>query len=546
MTSEHELGSQITESSQHVDAGTSTNVGTNIMFVAQPTETVPCHGHVNQQVFVQGLPIVEAVTEEETDPSISLKALGSSSTLPEVSQFSGEGVDTNINAGSSTAAISMTHEALSGASHVNASENADPVGVGVGVPGGETLGVTTEYHPNGHPNGKKNYDTSTGTPSPDSFNMSNHPEKGPSAMEIPGPSSSTQTSANNKDTTSTSTSTTPFQPQNQQELDEILWMNNYNALREYQTKIGHTRVPLKSGPLGEWVRDQRIYYKQWNMKGRATPLTKERIRLLDEVEFFWGYSGHRGVGVGVNGQHEIPLPPQNHQEFDEIVWSNYLKDLRQYQTQYEHIRVPRRTGGPLGEWVRCQREYNRLNEEGLSTPLTVERKQLLDEMGFDWHPPQQIQNRRQKEANETWMNHYNELRAFQTQTRYVHQESGPWGEWARCQRHYNLLNEQGKSTPLTTDRKQLLDQIGFGWKQECRKGKQRRLKRKRKLKNAAKKQERLSGEAGGASGSQAIEIEGKQKGAGHANLEPIVSPPVQREAQEKYHDKIQLLRRFFK
>ena len=66
MTSEHELGSHITESSQPID------VGTNVVFLDQPAETaLPCDGHLNRKL--QGLPIVGAVTRgEHTDPSQTL------------------------------------------------------------------------------------------------------------------------------------------------------------------------------------------------------------------------------------------------------------------------------------------------------------------------------------------------------------------------------------------------------------------------------------------------------------------------------------------
>jgi hypothetical protein len=383
----------------------------------------------------------------------------------------------------------MTHPAPSVASHVNASEIMDPVGVAVG----ETLDVTAIN--SGHAV-SENIDPAgaqIGETAMEDINRENGNSNGISG----GPSSSSSTQTATKDTTTNSTTNTSAkETRSEQELDE-LWTSNYNALCAFHAETGHTRVHRKSGPLGSWVSRQRGYYKS-NLKGKSTPLTKERIQLMEELGFIWGYNIK---------QSEMSQTPQNQIRLNEI-WSNHLKDLREYQTQHGHIRVPRKSG-PLGEWARCQRSYNRLNGQGQSTPLTAERKQLLDEMGFDFHPTgdktgakrkrvgvdgeepmegeqqqgsggggvnasQEFQH--QIKLNEIWSNRLQELRLYQIQhklTRVPYMVPGALGRWIRTQRKNNRLDEeQGKSTPLlTAERKKILDEMGFNW------GKQNPLER---------------------------------------------------------------------
>ena len=314
------------------------------------------------------------IGEHTDDPSQTLlnatAALDSlMPSLPAVGQFSGEVGDMNMNINGPTS--SMTHPAASVASHVNATEIIDPIGV---IAIGETLGVTATSSEHAVSENMDPAGAQIGETAIEDITRGN--VNGISGG--PSSSSSTQRSTANKDITinrTTNTSTVPFQEtRGDQESDE-LWTSNYNALRAFHAETGHTRVHRKSGgPLGKWVSRQRGYYKS-KLKGHSTPLTMERMQLMEELGFIWGYNFK---------QSEMSQTPQNQIRLNEI-WSNHLQDLREYRTLHGHIRVPRKSG-PLGEWARCQRRYNRLNEQGQSTPLTAERKQLLDEMGFDFHP----------------------------------------------------------------------------------------------------------------------------------------------------------------
>ena len=81
------------------------------------------------------------------------------------------------------------------------------------------------------------------------------------------------------------------------------------------------------------------------------------------------------------------VPSKNQQKLNNI-WSNHLLSLQEYKRCHGHVRVPRKYG-PLGEWVRTQRKYHKLNEKGQLTPLTQERYKILNDAGFVWFPTEE-------------------------------------------------------------------------------------------------------------------------------------------------------------
>ena len=67
------------------------------------------------------------------------------------------------------------------------------------------------------------------------------------------------------------------------------WDDRYDELVEYKNKHGNCLVPQrysKNKALGRWVAKQRTQYRL-RREGKQTPLTEDRIKLLDEVGFVW-------------------------------------------------------------------------------------------------------------------------------------------------------------------------------------------------------------------------------------------------------------------
>jgi len=72
---------------------------------------------------------------------------------------------------------------------------------------------------------------------------------------------------------------------NKARMDGI-WNKHLTELKQYKEINGHVSVPRKSGPLGEWTRTQRRYYKEYR-KGETVSLTKQRIKALEGLGFVW-------------------------------------------------------------------------------------------------------------------------------------------------------------------------------------------------------------------------------------------------------------------
>lgn len=58
-------------------------------------------------------------------------------------------------------------------------------------------------------------------------------------------------------------------------------------LQKFKEKHGHTRVPLNSGPLGDWVSNMRIRRKKNGLK-------YEHVSALDAIGFCWDASEYSG------------------------------------------------------------------------------------------------------------------------------------------------------------------------------------------------------------------------------------------------------------
>merc|ERR1712238_429550 len=95
---------------------------------------------------------------------------------------------------------------------------------------------------------------------------------------------------------------------------------------------------------------------------------------------------------------------------------------------------------------------------GKPTPLTKQRKELLDEIGFHFR----IRNRPE------WMTKHDELLIYKEENGHtrVPQHYTPnkaLGKWVAKQREQYKLYKKGKHSFLTPDRLEKLNTIGFVW-----------------------------------------------------------------------------------
>jgi hypothetical protein len=290
------------------------------------------------------------------------------------------------------------------------------------------------------------------------------------------------------------------------------WRDHFRQLCEYKIKFGHCIVPFKysaSPKLGVWVSKQRTIYRK-NTKEMSTSMTAERIRALDGIGFDWGTSkaelvsiwnerfqqlcefkarfGHYLVPVkypanpklgvwvskqryhGKTYQEGTPSPMTAERirvlesvgfEWDTTAafWSLRVRQLREFKVQFGHCLVPNKYSAStkLGQWVATQRTNYKMYHEGKPSPMTAERIQELESIGFEWEP-----------NHVAWRLRFRQLREFKAEfghcrvpTKYS--ENPTLGQWVSTQRHNFKLFQEGKSSRMTAERIQELERVGFEW-----------------------------------------------------------------------------------
>jgi hypothetical protein len=122
-------------------------------------------------------------------------------------------------------------------------------------------------------------------------------------------------------------------------------------------------------------------------------------------------------------------------------WLQQYENLKAYKGEHGHCNVDTREDGLVG-WVERQRTTFRGNK------LRKDRKELLDEIGFDCEP-----------GNTFWLQQYENLKAYKDEHGHcnVNTKEDGLGNWVHTQRTLFRGNK------LRKDRKELLDTIGLIW-----------------------------------------------------------------------------------
>jgi len=258
------------------------------------------------------------------------------------------------------------------------------------------------------------------------------------------------------------------------------WNERFEQLKQYKKDDGNCDVS-NLRRLGKWVHNQCTACR----KGK---LSKESIKLLDEIGFSWNPGKElRKVGGWEerfkelkeyneeNGHCKVPqkhpqlgkwvmhqrrlykkgkLLPDRIELLDDIgfqwirhnivSWNERLEELKQYKEKHGDCDVPSRykANPQLATWVAKQRWLYKNGE------LSDEQSILLDEIGFSWNPDEDSWNKRFKELTE-----YKEKNGDFRVPRCL-----KLGEWVSNQRR---VYKNGKLLP---DRIKLLEGIGFVWK----------------------------------------------------------------------------------
>ena len=262
----------------------------------------------------------------------------------------------------------------------------------------------------------------------------------------------------------------------------VTWDERYGELKRYKERFGDCNVPAHSEgefrQLGSWVNKNRT--EQINGK-----LSADRKARLDELGFVWDvhesawetmfaelkrykeqfgdcnvskWGEHAALGMWVTNQRARPnkvsaarkaLLDQLGFIWDarELAWEEMVAALKEYRAETGHCNVPYgwKENPRLAFWVATQRSEN---GEG---NLTLDRKALLDELGFVWDA---------RELN--WETMYAELKGFSEAHGHCkvpgrYEENPQLANWVRHQRVFK------KSGALTQARIARLNELGFVW-----------------------------------------------------------------------------------
>ena len=149
-------------------------------------------------------------------------------------------------------------------------------------------------------------------------------------------------------------------------------------------------------------------------------------------------------------QSKRPLTQQQSEQ-----WAKRFQELKDYKEENGDCNVPQ--GAGLGNWVSEQRRTYRAWANKESSPMTDERIQKLESIGFQWNP-------QQSQQSEQWAKRFQELKDYKEENGDCNVPPGAGlGNWVSEQRRTYQDRRNGKQSPMTEERIQKLLSIGFVW-----------------------------------------------------------------------------------
>ena len=274
--------------------------------------------------------------------------------------------------------------------------------------------------------------------------------------------------------------------------EAVRYRENYKSL---DVKINY--ITDSGLPLGKWISNLRMFRKSGI---KSAYLTKERIKLLDELGMIWnvpdylweqnymaalayyrkfgnlevdsGYISDDGIKLGKwlsllrtrrnNNSELFNLTAEQIKALDELgmcwegkrqsKWNAAYREAREYYNTYNNLDVPKgyksESGFELGEWIRNQREYG--------PRMCEEKRKRLEEIGMIWKKVDSWEKRFCL-ARE----YYKENGCLDVPPGYV--KDGVWlNKWLNEQKLIYLGKREGKK--LSQNQIEKLQSIGMDWK----------------------------------------------------------------------------------
>ena len=190
--------------------------------------------------------------------------------------------------------------------------------------------------------------------------------------------------------------------------------------------------------FAEWIHRQRTSYAAMKKDKAPSAILLERMQKLEDLDF--NFTVHTDK------------------------WMDHYNQLKEYKETHGDCQVPTHyaTNRQLGRWTHTQRHQRRLQTKGKRSCMTVERINLLDQLGFSWEVRPAFDRPRA-----TWQQRYDELRAYHLENGHflVDADQEPLlHSWAHEQRTRlkNIATKGGDSSGrMKTDRQEALARIGF-------------------------------------------------------------------------------------
>ena len=167
------------------------------------------------------------------------------------------------------------------------------------------------------------------------------------------------------------------------------------------------------------------------------------------------------------GAFGVRVAPAYTEKFDDVEkycgeqWDRQYRALRQYKEEHHHCNVSKgdKDHKQLGEWVANQRRIYRNKHEGKYSPMTTERIEMLEKIGFVWN---------KNKAN--WLEMYDKLIKYKEEHHHCNVSKGDkdhkqLGLWVKSQRKAYALLKKGTQSAMTNEpeRIEMLEKIGFVW-----------------------------------------------------------------------------------
>ena len=204
---------------------------------------------------------------------------------------------------------------------------------------------------------------------------------------------------------------------------EDKWKEHYNKLVQFYSENGHTRVPVASGQLWEWVSRQRRKLRQ-----RPGGVDEDKVEALEKLNFDWSI-GHDMDENRVQRLMELSFSPHLHADR----WVHNYEKLCSFYSRFGHFSVSPKDPEyeELSRWVKNQRFLKR------RAKLPEERVAALEEIGFIWSG-----------ERARWTQYYNQLEQFHAEhghTRVPAKFRGLY-HWSKTQREALRDGDGGESS----------------------------------------------------------------------------------------------------